>query len=352
MRLLNLIEDDLMELRQRWKAPSVVSGNDTQFLAFRGDYWLLGGFNDEKDIPDNVVADIVKHTGLDPMEFQDSTALMSSLSDIASERPDIITGLISDGEMWLGSREAASHHPQTSSMLKKLIKDLGLYGIHVEDTDWEGEEAGSFTNRYKVKGELPKVLFHGTTSQYMMDIAKTGIRPGINASWEKAGITHKKIIFGTVDIAGAIFHANKASGFQGGEEIYADPDDPFPVILEFAIPDPSKIVPDYDVASQMMGSTTTTNKLGYTGQRGFDSQHSPDIQNQNPEGRAWKSTGIFGYVGRIPPSYIIRVHTDFHSPEVMSDPSWRGTLKQFLQGWASQQEEYNRAHEDEDNEDS
>ncbi len=306
MRLLNLFEDDLMELRQRWKAPGIQNG-ETRVLAFRGDYWLLGEHDDIDDIPANVIADIANHTGLPGTRIHDAYNLMDMLSDFTSERPDLLFGYIYNNELHLDTREAGSHHPYTSGMIRKLVQDLGLRGVNIENVDWEGDEANIYVPSEEARGQVPTVLFHGTSSEYMRDIARTGIRPGLNSNWEKLGIKHNKIIFGSVDIAGALFHANKTSGWAAGDTGHADPDDPFSVILEFSIPDQTKVVPDYDVAAEMVGATTQTTQLGYTWQQHFDRTHNPAIPTQNPEGRAWKSTGIFGYAGRYPRA---RRHTE------------------------------------------
>jgi hypothetical protein len=77
------------------------------------------------------------------------------------------------------------------------------------------------------------------------------------------------------------------------------------------------------------------------------SEKATMVADQNPEGRAWKSTGIFGYTGRIPPKYITRVFTSWEPGQSMDDPEWNGTLPQFFQEWTDRYEGDPEEQEDE-----
>lgn len=304
-------------------------------VAFRGRVWLLPWHASMAE--ESVLRDMAFHIGVDMDDYDDDVGyMMDSFTDVIDNRPDIIYGYIDDGEFhMMGTQFASSVSPVTSPLIAKLVKRLGLHAATYGYTTMDGDEGRNTVSRGDMVGGLPKKLFHGTNSEIMRSIAKTGLRPGLGSNWADQGIKHDSIIFGAVGFDGAVFHANKSAGMlDTGDNMGYDPDSPFPVVLEFAIPDPDKIVPDYDVASQLIGDEhPISDRLGYTGQGGYSRQLNTMVVDHNPEGRAWKSTGIFGYTGRIPPKYITRVYTSWWSGEQLEEPEWAGTLQEFFQEW-------------------
>jgi len=299
-------------------------------IAFRGDYWIVDSEEDRK-----IAMEISRKTGMD---IED---VISSWPILSQERPDIISGYLNNGILEIdGSIDA--HHPATSNMLKKIKNELHLKGIHVNgQPDIDYDETGEFFNS-EIRGTLPRKLYHGTNFSALWNIARFGLRPNSGSNWEKAGIQHNNLIFGTTDFSTAVFHANHSLGIND-DSGYMDFDDDFPVVIEFLVPDKNKLHPDYDVANQTMGNSEYADHLGYTGIRDYGRMTVDDIVKANPEGRHWKNTAAFAYEGRIPAKFITNIFTNFYDPPYMNnDPKFSGTLKEFF-------DEYRMIHDfDED----
>jgi len=337
MRLLDLFEQPLMELRG-YVAPGA-NTKDGQIIAWRGYYWVLPSHIDMIDVSEDVLLRIARTIGMDAYEeHDDGEVFMKVLSELVEERPDIIWGQIHDGILYYQPVGAGAQSPITSSMVKKLVHELGLNGAEINGVDWYGYEYdSSYFTKHEMTGKLPKILFHGTTSDYMTSIARTGIRPNVRPSnWKDQNIEHDELIFGATTLGGATFHANKTAKMQfDPDDNHPDPEAPFPVILEFKVPDPNMIVPDYDVASDTIGYTAQTYNLGYSNKPGYGRfGNSDELLKKNPEGRLWKSAGVFGYAGRVPANHIIQVYTNFFSGEPLTGQfDWSGSLKEFFEEW-------------------
>lgn len=351
MRLLDLFERDLMELRG-YVAPGV-DKTDSTVLAWRGYYWLLPSYRDMNSVPEGVLHTIARTIGIDDFEEgDDGDQFIDIVSEITEYRPDIIYGTIHNNELYFRPMGSGGQSPITSTMLKKLVQELDLRGVNIDGMTYHGDESEIYTHPSEMKGRIPETLFHGTTSQYMHSIARSGLRPGASPSnWKEQGIEHDNLIFGAVTLDTATFHANKTAGvpYDPGDGRFMDPDDPFPVIIEFKIPDPNLVVPDYDVASDVVGHTNQADQLGYSAMPNYGRfSHADEIAKYNPEGRLWKSASVFGYKGRVPASHIVRVYTDFFSEEPMEDPEWSGSLLYFFQEWDDRYKEFMGDWEDED----
>jgi len=348
MRLLDLFEQILMELRGY-----IVPGANTQkgqLIAWRGYYWILPTHYEIDNVSPDILLKIANTIGMDSFNEGDTGEdFIDLLSDLIEVRPDVIWGELHNNELYYHSQGSGAQSPITSSMLKKLAQELNLDAIRAENIDWNGDEDTTSIGKYQMKGKIQEVLFHGTTSDYMTSIARTGIRPNARPSnWKSIGIEHQGIIFGAATVEGATFHANKTSGMQyDPDDQYRDPDDAFPVVLEFKIPDPNRIVPDYDVASGVLGHTDQTINLGYTDKESYGLfARSAEVSKHNPEGRLWKAASVFGYQGRVPANHIIRVYTNFFDDGPLTgNYSWSGSLKEFFIEW---EERYKDWHGEEE----
>lgn len=331
-------ETNLMELRGY-----TVHGGSTQdglLIAWKGYYWILPPISEINDISIELLNRITTIIGIkkidNPMDF------LYSLDEIKEIRPDVFIGTLEDNVLHYEPQISSSQSPITSVLIKKVVSELKLDGVQVENSDFYDDDINTeYMYPNELKGSLPDKLYHGTTSNYMYSIARTGLRPGISKSnWDSIGINHKKLIFGADSLNRAAFHANNASGisYNRDEVNVNDIEAPFPVIIEFTVPDKNLLVPDYDVASEIVGNTDQTRRLGYTNQHtefGTFKSYNPlkYIKKHNKRGNLWKSTGVFGYQGRIPPKYITRVYTNFSNDEALSDPHFWGSLQQFFEEW-------------------
>tara|TARA_B110001454_G_C12628062_1_gene395711 strand:+ start:68 stop:694 length:627 start_codon:yes stop_codon:yes gene_type:complete len=137
--------------------------------------------------------------------------------------------------------------------------------------------------------------------KYLESIKRQGIIPTDTTNFED--IEHNDKIFITLNLEKALFHANKASSEN----------ESFPIILKHKIPDPSKLVLDYDIAIEFLGQNhPETRKLGY------DEIEQSEYINQDDKTEGEKidlnmKLGIFGYVGRIPSSFIEDVFIDLNT---------------------------------------
>lgn len=341
----------LTELQMRYR----VDGEPLNtILAFRGNVWLLGTWQDLEDTPENVILDIYKSVG-DPRGADGAGTLDLNgqdferwLEEITDSRPDVVYGTIDKDTLYLRSGMIS---PAVSPMIKKVVQELGLTGVQSEGSDYYGDEDNYWYTRGELKGDLPDTLFHGTDSHKLMKIAKTGLRPSQDSNWKDSGITHEGLIFGAPSLEGAVFHANRTSKvpFDPDDQVM-DPDDAFPVIIELKVPDKNLLEPDYDVASTTMGYTDKADELGYTNKANYGT-FSPagEISKNNPEGRVWKSGAAFAYRGRIPASHVVRVYSNFFDGGALTTEfQWAGTLADFFERWEELRQEHYGFDDEED----
>ena len=257
------------------------------FILYKKDLWIF----DDNEWEDNEIWEEVNDS-TDSLLF--NSDLYSSLQEVSSEHAYILTGQIEGGYILLNGGENF-RHSKSSPDLIKLKKEINLpikvnyrKGIYL---DGDGEH---IVNEL---GELKDVHFyHGTSTKYLKEISKKGIRPmAQNTNFKK--IKHRDKIFFTSNIEKALFHANTtALNTQS-----------FPIILKFKVPDTSKLVIDYDVSIDFYGVENDQNDhLGYSdihrGTGGYSRGKS--IIDDSEDINISNKLGIFGYKGRIPPSHI------------------------------------------------
>ena len=327
MNLLDLIETNLLELRLRYTADE----SDGVIIAFRGDYWLLGEWDNE--VPETVIADIAEKTGVKETDLVDLQAyeVMDYFRDYG--RPDVIAGTIQGGELAIPRLSSgAEPHPIVSAMLKKIVDELNLKGVTTEVHSDYGDDGitTDYTHKNNMGADLPSVLYHGTSSDRFEQILRVGLHPNrSDSNWLGTNIDNSHFVYGAVTDTLAEFHANRTSGYQMGNGESHELDDPFPVVFSFKVPDKNLLIPDYDVASDTIGQTPQTDALGYTGQSDNFGSDAGDISRMNPEGRVWKSASVFGYNGWISPSHIIAVVTPFFDGPFGDTQTWRGPVKEY-----------------------
>lgn len=319
MKFSEIQEQSLTELKREWSIPDLEDGYT--LVSFRGRYWRLPSYNIE-EAPEAVLNSVSYFTGVDVEDLAD-------LNELAYERPDIIVGYVDSTNVMTMQRTTATRHPRSSIEMQKLAKELNLRGVTVSsyDSSDDGEAHSHYTTSELTS--FPDSLYHGTSSSNLQQIIKMGLRPGMKTNWE--GIEHTDLVFGTAEFGDATFHANKVSGaIAHGEDVYLTPEEDFPVVIEFKIPDKRLIVPDYDVAAQTIGYDSDDPTVqGYTYKHGYDMNMKSMVADQNPEGRVWKSAGIYGYKGRIPPSHITHVYTNFFNGALSTDPAYTMKLNDF-----------------------
>jgi hypothetical protein len=217
----------------------------------------------------------------EPVESDDSIDFHDFAQEIES-RNDILTGSITGKSLHLFSAPPFAFDPKSSILVKKIIKQLGLYDVYTP----ESEQGNSTrTSKYQIKGKVAQnEVYHGTSSEYILQIMKLGLRPGVSKTNYEA-IVHKDAVFFTSRVEEALHHAIHTASKVGGS----------PVILEMKIPDMSLLIPDYDID---VGSENSN----------FDYISALRSDNQKMKGKSFslsREFGIYGYKGRIPPNHIV-----------------------------------------------
>ena len=267
--------------------------DDKYFILYKKDLWV---FSEDEWEEKKLWKDINKALGEDILEddFWDSFTMLRE------EHAYILNGKIEDNFIVLNGSDNY-RHSNSSIDIKKLRKVFDLpirvtYGKGVYYGD-EGEyyifELDNFKDSY---------YYHGTSLKYLEAISKTGIRPmDKNSNYDK--INHSDKIFFTSNKERALFHANTAALKTNS----------FPILLKFKIPDVNKIVIDYDLAMDFYGEDAdVSQKLGYSNIKKYSGGFQKDktIIKDSEKVNILNKMGVFGYLGRIPSSFIEEVLID------------------------------------------
>ena len=304
-----------MKLKQLFLSEVFVIGDITKshhqnVIAHKQWIWVLDEFMDEKEI--KKIAQKLKLGDVDDVE---------DLYQAAEDTPDILTGVV-DGD-YLDIRGGDVRHSTLSSTLLKTLKALKLKGTSVSFYDDSTSGEDSFVeDRYEFLQPIAKQSFyHGTSYNFVKDISRLGIKSVKHTNFEK--IKHEDKVFVTANKDKALFHSVQAASVNNS----------VPVILELKIPDPNKLVLDYDIAISVYGKQhKQTIKLGYGDIKDYlDNEYGGIIgsavltpvvkRHKDDKGGLNTKLGIFGYVGRIPAKFIknIWVDTNAFGAAVASD---------------------------------
>lgn len=308
----------LDELFIRFKTPG--ENDNYHLIAHRENIWL---YNREDMDNEQLIADIQQRTGLTGED-------LDQLADEATERGDLITGVYhaSQDEFWhQGDPARMTHNPAVSQYFKKLMMFLGVEVINGNRLSGDDDEEVSIM-QHEMQGKIPEEMHHGTNTRAMPNILKFGLVPGEGeGNWKDNNVPQfEDLIFLTEDFHNAKFHAERqANELKKGA----------PVILKVKVPDPTKIVPDYDMMTQVGGNPETADELGYSGAGNYYDdrlqKQREQVTKNNPGSDLSMISGIVGYRGRIPANYIIEIHAalmgemeeDQENPEYTEFNSWK-----------------------------
>lgn len=374
MRLKDLLEarKPLTEMIAAFSNTNDING--ATIVAYKDKFWVFG--DDQTEVPGQVFSQMMTAIGINhsPDDFQDEHMsgddVRGEMEGLLGSRPDVIIGTAADGKLWIDSIQV-KHHPIHSMQVKKLTKALGLSGAGLLGLGDDGSVERDYDAR-EMTGKLPERLMHGTSSKYAMNIIRTGLIPGKVHNWANSGIRHDGIVFGATEMSTTVFHASRTTYGDNGTPDYAEPDEDFPVIIRFRVPDQNKLVPDFDNWNEVGGNAGSVDHLyralnakrshGY-GAVSNAEVHSPELVKRDKHGNLWKASGIYGYNGRIPPSHIEAIGTwwdQFASGSKTQDewgistgggqPEWYSP-RGFLQEWEERQNRHQDAWDEEENED-
>ena len=279
-------------------------------IAFKDSIWIV----DHYDISN----------GDDPWDEISQTIGLpdNAYIDDLENRPDVLAAGYNtiDNTLFLPQRTEGNLHPVTSQLIKKVTRQLGIDYVNIEGSDYDDEIEYSPND---LKGKLPKFGYHGTSLRRLQRILKTGIVPQNMGNWGE--IHTEGAIFFSVDDSTPKFHAKRT----------AATDADIPVIIKFEIPDQNQIFADYDVTSALYGANSKYTdkryaKIGTMSQQPSDNtitQHHKRPQN------LWKSAGVFGYNGRIPPSFFTEFYTTFAALSPGEDSSFMTIFPDEMVGY-------------------
>jgi hypothetical protein len=287
------------------------------FVAYKDRLFILG----DKSKLVKVLKHFKEHPALKKSDYsplnrkeQDPYSTVNSLADYA---PDIVAGEYDPDNDRITILTNSGVNPETSLMVKKIAKQLRIgRAVTYKSDDETGAEDEVEVPTSDMEGGVPKIVYHGTSTVHLEEILKYGLAPDRGPSkWQGAGIYHPNHIFFAASIHDATFYAHNA--VRHSEQKWGN----YPIVIEFTVPDPALLGPDYDADQQ---STTT---------RHFDRQtqtnkHTHDQSDMKSMGLS-REIGKWSYEGRIPAQFIRWIYYYDHGLQQWkkSKPStWRKLL--------------------------
>ena len=272
-----------------------------EVIAFRSHLWL-GGANVSKSRVQKIYRTIRRehpkvHKPYTPVTDWDT------LYEFAKEYiPDALTATWDRNRRVLSMPHDDMMSPITSPLVQKAAKALKAKEVTYEvEMDFTKRQKDSWNYgmerdpdyaertirlpRNKLLGRLPNHFFHGTTTKYLPGIMKIGLRPDeVDTNYKR--IYHPDKVFLGSRFEDAEHHAIHTANLRGG----------YAVVIDFSIPDPAKIVPDYDVDRTASRDT-----------------YDHDDARKDPPASvdSWRMThhsGLIGYRGAILPNFIRAVY--------------------------------------------
>lgn len=267
------------------------TGEPEQVIAFnKWIYFLDDEAPDWGEVKQEIVANLNLEDKMDDTEGMDMYDFKQTIAELV---PDVLIGSINGDELNLDGYAGFKLDPQSSILIKKVVKQLGIDSVEYPRDEYGGE----YHSKWEIKGKIPDVAYHGTTTEYLEEISRIGLRPGAKESnWMKQYISHPDKIFFATRFDEAMNHAQMTAGKRGG----------YPMVVEFKIPNKDLIVPDYDVEVQTghHADGDSDIKLYYTYiDKPFPKEHDPKTHKEKPLSVS-KEFGVYGYKGVVPPKFI------------------------------------------------
>ena len=217
----------------------------------------------------------------DESHIGDLHEFMSTMSELA---PDVLTGRYEPKFKQLSLDWTQEISPTSSLILKKVVKQLGIKKVNASSYTEDGDTKDITYSKKKIIGDVPSIVFHGTSSEYLENILKYGIKPDEGVSnFQTQDVWNTEEVFFAADFHRSEFYAFNTKDKAGG----------IPVIFEFTIPDKDLLKPDFDA------DTASTQQQYYQ----HHQKHSTSKSDLKPMTLS-REQGKWGYSGRIPASFI------------------------------------------------
>jgi hypothetical protein len=300
-------------------------GEGEHVVAYRDRLYRFTDANDEDD--QALAADAAEFLGVDLPGRRDEAGVWELIDVVREQKQEALVGRVDDGDLLVEADDY--RHGRGSRLLRGVLRHLGLSGVRVQ---YEGDVVEDIPAG-DVTGRLPDALLHGTSSANMGGILRRGLAADeTRSNYELHDIRHADTVFLTDNPFKAAHHAENACqpmGRGSWTNRRVAPSSTFPVIVEFAIPDKSKLVPDWDI------DVWSEKGEAYEGsremrQRQRDSWGRPTTQ-EDPF-KLSRKFGVFGYRGRIPPAFIrsIQILTGDRE-ESFSSENWTEVTREQLE---------------------
>ena len=256
-----------------------VKGDGDYVIAKGSNVWLIDDYPDEE-----IAAEINKALEIEG-EWEEVWDLKQLLDD--DMRSDVLFGEKERNDLNLYTIGSFKLDPQSSILVKKVVKQLGIKNVTQQSGAGEGDDT-EYTSKWAIEGEIPSTFYHGTSTAYLENIFKLGLKPG-ESKTNYDGIEHPDAVFFSSRFDEAQTHASHTVNKVGGD----------PVILELSAPNKNLLIPDYDID---VGS-------GDTGCYDYICQMLRNKQSlfSKMKGESFslsKEFGIYGYSGRVPSKFI------------------------------------------------
>ncbi len=274
----------LLENWRQFLIEMIVRGeaNGEYVVAFKKNIWRF-----DKIIDPDIAEEISNTLKIDEEEWGDFYDLMDALEG----RSDILLGTVDEHYkvLYLHGYGSFRFDPQSSILVKKVIKELGLSSVSYTSSDDDERTV----RKHNIKGQIPRNVYHGTSTNYIQGLLRFGLVPNRKET-NYEGISHPESVFFTSRTEEALHHAKHTANRVGG----------LPVVIELSVPNKNLIIPDYDID---IGA-------GDTGCYDYICAKLRKNQRGNMEGDSLslsREFGIYGYKGRVPASFF----SSFYLPE-------------------------------------
>lgn len=275
--------------------------NSYYLIAFKDKIWIFP--DDDLSDEESQAKTIEIQKAVKPFKNEQTYNEYDTFYELGSEmletRDDVLVAEVNGDEMELSGSFDMNFDPQSSILIKKVFAELNLKTLKInnenEDFYWD----------FSIEGSIPDYAYHGTYSNYLLDIIRLGIRPNRSESnWLDTGIIHDDKIFFTTKFGTASFHASRAEIDTHG----------LPVVIRFKIPDKELVIPDFDIDMDSDTTKTKTDGSHYDYLNKFRNSPTSEWSAE----RSSQEQGIYGYRGPVMPKFIQEVYILTEDPE---DPS-------------------------------
>lgn len=236
-------------------------------IAFRDNIWIF----DEEDLHTNRVDlkpihDQITSRKVNATRPSNTTYWTSILQNVGDS-------LIAQYDPKKKTLNIQNEISENSPLVRKVVKKLNINKVYFKGIEYNFSE---------------KELYHGTCSSKLPGIMKFGLTPNEKSNFgDETQSIIKDTIFLTDMYERAESFAIRCAMFSGSE----------PVVLKVKIPDPSLLVPDYDIDRRADANTYAHSRKAY-----LEPTYSGDSM------KASRHAGIYGYRGRIPAKFIEKIN--------------------------------------------